>query len=109
MATKRSTSPFDALKYEKPKGDPRVVAKAYVKEVSKIPEVLEVWAFIDGITLFLETLFEGDLQIHERIHGADLAARDSEPDVHVEFHARSESPDWPWLPENAVSLYSRKS
>src|SRR5437867_1080767 len=98
----------------KPKGDPGVVAKAFVDAVSKIPEVVEVWGYVDGVTLHLQTLFETEkgfeeeLETHKRIIGTERPAREADWEVRVEFHASPETPDWNWLPDNAVSLYRRR-
>ena len=109
MASKRAASPFEALKYQKPKGDPGKLAKVYVHDVSKIPEVVEVWGFVDGVTLNLETLIEGDLQTQLKIHENELPASDAYPEVRVNFHVWRQRPDYNWLPHNAVLLYRRPS
>ena len=107
MASKRARSPFEALKYEKLKGDPGKLAKVYVDYVSKLSEVVEVWGFVDGVTLNLETLIEGDLQTQLKIHENELPASDAYPEVLVNFHVWRKTPDYNWLPHNAVLLYRR--
>ena len=109
MATKRSTSPFDALKYEKPKGDPAALARVYVDAVATIPEVVEVWGLVDGVTLYLETFVEGDLETQLKIHESEVPARQASPEVRVDFHVWHDDPDEKWSPNDAVLLYRRAS
>src|SRR5437870_381409 len=104
MATKREKSPFDALKYEKPKGDPATVARAFVDQVSEIPEVVEVWGHVDGMTLYLETFFEGSLDDQLKVIDCEIQVRDANPDTRVEYRIWHFKAGEHWTPSDSVLL-----
>ncbi len=88
-----------------PTESPEDVGRSYAGLLRHVPEVLRIWAEVDGLSLRLYTLVRDDRAVEEQVYDAEQQLRDAFPKVSFRFEVLREGSCVPAPSEDSLVLY----